>query len=106
MIKKIFIALFGLAILTSTALAIIELKETILERTFDSWGETKKIGVNEYVVYKFQGNSTNKIDVGIEVVSGDSIDTFLMNSEDFVNYQSMMKSGSPGQFNSYPSGKG
>ena len=106
MIKKIFIALCGLAILTSTTLAIIELKETILERTSDSWGETKRIGVNEYVVYRFQGNSTNIINVVIEVVSGDSMDTFLMSSEDFANYQSMMKKGSPGQFNSYPAGKG
>ncbi len=104
--KVVLIALFGLTVLASTALAIIELKETIREITTESWSETIRIETNEYHVYKFQGTSTNIINVSIEVVSGDSIDAILLGSEDFMNYQSMMRSGRSSQFNSYSTGKG
>ncbi len=104
--KIVLIALIVLTQLISPALAITESKETIREITLDHWSETRKIPINEYLVYKFQGINTNTVDVTIEVVSGDSIDMFLLNSEDFADYQSMMQSGISRKFNSYSIGKG
>lgn len=104
--KIVLITLIVLTISISSALAITELKETIREITLDHWSETRKIAVNEYLIYKFQGMNTNTVDVTIEVVSGDSIDMFLLNSEDFTGYQSMMQSGISRKFNSYSIGKG
>ncbi len=100
------VALIVLALLISNALAIIELKETSQEITSNSWTETRRLETNEYRVYKFQGISTNIVNVSLEVVRGDSMDTFLMVAEDFINYQSMMRSGRSNQFNSYLTGKG
>lgn len=106
--KKILLfALFGLIILISSALAITELKGTIREMASVDWSETTRIPMNEYLVYKFQGINTNTVDITIEVIgSGDSIDVFLLNSEDFTGYQSMMQSGMSRKFNSYFIGKG
>lgn len=104
--KIILIALIVLTQLISPALAITELKETIREIKFDYWSETRNVAINEYLVYKFQGINTNTVDVTIEVVSGESIDMLLLNSEDFADYQSMMQSGKSRKFNSYSDGKG
>lgn len=71
--KLVLIALFGLTILISSAFAIIEIQGTIREITSDYWSETKKIGTNEYLSYRFQGVSTDTVNVTIEVVSGDSM---------------------------------
>ncbi|VVB90785.1 Uncharacterised protein [uncultured archaeon] len=104
--KRILIALFALTILISSASAITQLKETIREIPLNQWTETTKIEANEYLVYKFQGTATNNLDVTIEVFSGDSIDMLLFNSENFTEYQSMMKSGKPKPYNPYSTGKG
>ncbi|MDP3105917.1 MAG: hypothetical protein Q8M95_15080 [Candidatus Methanoperedens sp.] len=104
--KIVLIALIVLTQLISPALAITELKETIREITLDYWSETRKVAINEYLVYKFQGINTNTVDVTLEVVSGDSIDIFLLNSDDFADYQSMMRSGKSRKFNSYSVGMG
>ncbi len=104
--KKILITLFVLIILISTGSAVTRLKETVREITSDDWSETRKIENNEYIVYKFQGTLTSTVDVTIEVMSGDAIDTLLLSSENFTDYQSMMKSGKPGNFNYYLEGKG
>jgi len=82
------------------------LKETIKEITSSDWSETKRIGINEYLVYKFQGINTNTVDITIEVFSGESIDMLLLNSTDFADYQSMMQSGKSRKFNSFSDGKG
>ncbi len=105
--KRIFlIAMLGMSILMPVAFGLPQLKETMREIRSDSWSETRKIEFNEYLIYKFQGNSTNTIDVTIEVMSGDSIDMLLLNSNNFTEYQSMMQSGRPREFNSYSTGRG
>jgi len=105
--RKIFlIVLFGITVLISSAFAISELKETMREITSEYWSETKRIEFNEYLVYKFHGDRTNTIEVSIEVVRGDSIDTLLFSSENFTDFQSMMQSGKPKPYYPYPEGKG
>ena len=104
--KKILITRFVLTILISSGSAVTQLKETVREITTDEWSETRKIEYNEYLVYKFQGTLSSIVDVTIDVMSGDAIDTLVLSSENFTDYQSMMKSGRPGDFNYYPTGKG
>lgn len=104
--KIVLMALFVLTILISSALAITQLKETIREIPLNQWSETRKIEMNEYLVYKFNGTTANKIDVTIEVESGDSIDMLLFNSGNFIEFQSMMESGRPKPYNPYSTGKG
>jgi hypothetical protein len=104
--KILLIALFVLTIFISSAFAIIEIQGTIREITSDYWSETKKIGANEYLTYRFQGVSTDTINVTIEVVSGDSIDTFILSSENFSDYLSMVQSGRAKPYKPYSTGKG
>lgn len=105
--KKILLfLLFGITVLISSAFAISELKETTREITSEYWSETRRIEVNEYLVYKFQGSKTNTIEVSIEVVRGDSIDTLLFSSQNFTGFQSMMQSGKPKPYYPYPEVKG
>lgn len=104
--RILLIVLFGITFLISSAFAISELKETMKEITSEYWSETKRIDFNEYLVYKFQGSKTNTIEVSIEVVRGDSIDTLLFSSQNFTGFQSMMQSGKPKPYYPYPEGKG
>lgn len=104
--KLVLIALFGLLILISSAFAIIEIQGTIREITSDYWSETKKIGTNEYLSYRFQGVSTDTVNVTIEVVSGDSIDTFILSSKNFSDYLTMVQSGRANPYKPYSTGKG
>ncbi len=83
-----------------------QLKETIRDMSMDSWSETRKIEFNEYLIYRFQGIRTNTVNVTIEVMSGDSVDMLLLDSNNFTEYQSMMQSGRPREFSSYSTGKG
>jgi hypothetical protein len=105
--KKIFlIALFGLTILIPSAFALTEIQGTVREITSDYWSDTKKIGFNEYLTYRFQGLSTDTVNVTIEVVRGDSIDTFILSSENFSDYLSMVQSGKAKPYKPYSTGKG
>ena len=104
--KKFILIALGSLILMSTAAAVITLKETVREIPSSDWSETRKIEENEYLVYKIQANATNTINVDIEVMSGDAIDTLLLSSGDFTGYEAMMKSGRPADFNYIPAGKG
>ena len=104
--KILLIVLFGIIVLISSAFAISELKETLREISTEDWSETRRIEFNEYLVYKFQGTKTNTIEVSIEVVRGDSIDTLLFSSQNFTDFQSMMQIGKPKPYYTYPEGKG
>ncbi len=104
--KIVLIALIALTIFMPTAFAIIEIKGTVREITSDYWSETKRIGINEYLSYRFQGLSTDTINVTVEVVSGDSIDTFILSSENFSDYLTMVQSGRPKPYKPYSTGKG
>lgn len=104
--KLVLIALIVLTLLISSAFAIIEIQGTIREITSDYWSETKKIGTNEYLTYRFQGVSTDTVNVTIEVVSGDSMDTFILSSENFSDYLSMVQSGRAKPYKPYSTGKG
>ncbi len=102
----LLIALFGLTVLIPSAFALTEIQGTVREITTDYWSETKRIGINEYLTYRFQGLSTDTVNVTIEVVSGDSIDTFVLSSENFTDYLSMMQSGRAKPYKPYSTGKG
>jgi len=104
--KILLIALIVLTMLISTAFAIIEIQGTVREITSDYWSETKRIGINEYLTYRFQGLNTDTVNVTIEVVSGDSIDTFILSSENFSDYLTMMQSGRAKPYKPYSTGKG
>lgn len=104
--KTGLIALFVLTILLPSALALTEIPGTVREITPDYWSETKRIGINEYLAYRFQGLSSDTINVTIEVVSGDSIDTFVLSSENFSDYLTMVQSGRPNPYKPYSTGKG
>ena len=104
--RILLIVLFDITVLISSAFAISELKETTKEISSEYWSETKRIDLNEYLVYKFQVSKTNTIEVSIEVVRGDSIDTLLFSYENFTGFQSMMRSGKPKPYYPYPEGKG
>ncbi len=105
--RKIFlIVFFGLTILISSASAVSDLKETIKNIPSDTWSETKRIEFNEYLVYKFQASRTNTVEFTIEVMSGDSVDTLLFNSDNFTGFESMMQSGKAKPYYPYSEGKG
>ena len=104
--KIVLIALIVLTIFISPAFAITEIQGTVREITSDYWTETKRIGVNEYLTYRFQGASTDTVNVTIEVVSGESIDTFILSSENFTDYLSMIQSGRAKTYKPYSTGKG
>ncbi len=104
--KIVLIALLMITMSISSVSAVSEIKETIREISSDDWIETKKIDFNEYLVYKFHGAATNTVEVTLEVVRGDSIDTFILNSADYPDFQSMMQSGKSKPFNAYSTGKG
>ncbi len=104
--KIVLIALIALTISISTAFAITEIPGTVREITSDYWSETKKIETNEYLAYRFQGLGTDTIDVTIEVVSGESIDTFILSSENFSDYLTMVQSGRAKPYKPYSTGKG
>ncbi len=104
--KIVLITLLILTMLISSASAVSELKETIREISSDYWTETKKIDFNEYLVYKFQGRMTDTVEISMEVVRGDSIDTFILSAENFTDYQSMMQSGKSRPYYPYSDGKG
>lgn len=104
--KTVMIALFIITMSISSVSALSEIRETIKEISSDDWTETKKIDFNEYLVYKFHGAQSNTIEVTLEVVRGDSIDTFILNSADYPEFQSMMQSGKSKPFNAYSTGKG
>ena len=104
--KIVLIALIVLTIFISPAFAIIEIQGTVREITSDYWSETKRIGINEYLTYRFQGLSTDTVNVTVEVVSGDSIDTFILSSENFSDYLTMVQSGRAKPYKPYSTGKG
>jgi len=106
--KNVIITLFCLTLLTSITFAEFSVpKETIQQITLDSFfDETRTINDNEYLVYSFSGNSGNVINVSIDVVNGNAIDIFLLNSEQFINYQSILLGSSSKDFYFFSIGHG
>ncbi len=89
--KKIaLITLFCIILVTSTALAEPLYPSTIQIIASGSLDETRTISANEYFVYSVVENQLDKINVNIGVVNGGAIDVLLMDSNQFVNYQSKM----------------
>jgi len=104
--RIVLIALIVLTILIPSAFALTEIQGIVRELTSDYWSETKKIETNGYLAYRFQGVSTDTINVSIEVMKGDSIDTFILSSENFSDYLSMVQSGRAKPYKPYSTGKG
>ncbi|CAD7768803.1 hypothetical protein FHEFKHOI_00433 [Candidatus Methanoperedenaceae archaeon GB50] len=89
-----------------TLVASADVKETVQEISLGLLDETKIIDDNEFLIYSFTGTADYVINVSIDVINGNAIDIFLMNSEQFIEYQSMMLGGSSEGFKSYQVGKG
>lgn len=82
-------------------------RETIKEINLGTaLDETTTIKNEEYLVYKFLGNKGDIINVNIWVVNGNPINTFLMNSDYFSSFESMMLGGSAKDFSSIEEGSG
>lgn len=81
-------------------------KEIIQEIKTDSVDESRTVGYNEYLVYSFSGSSGESISVSLEVINGNPVDVFLLDSKMFANYQSMMLGGAAEGFRDYAVGEG
>lgn len=81
-------------------------KGTIQEITLGSLDETRAVGYNDYLVYSFSGIRIVSINVSLEVINGNAVDVFLLDSGQFTDYQSMMLGGSSEAFRDYAVGGG
>ncbi len=81
-------------------------KGAIQEITLGSLDETRTVGYNEYLVYSFSGTRSVSVNVSLEVINGNSVDVFLLDSGKFTNYQSTMLGGGSESFDSFAAGQG
>ncbi len=81
-------------------------KEILQDITLGVLDETRIIKASGYLVYSFLGDKGEKINMNLEVINGEAIDVFIMDSSGFTDFQSMMLGGSSEEFSSLATGQG
>lgn len=97
------ILIFQLLIVFADSGPIENVQSIVVESFFN---ETKTIGNDEFLAYTFSGVDLYVVNIDVDVINGEEVDIFLMNSEDFISYQSVMLGGDFTQFSSYSVGRG